>query len=202
MQLLNGANKSHRTRVCWKMRPRRKPNVYHRSGGDSQIPTVAKAVRMGHALPNPIPKLRKDLLVIPSREYRWYFTESPLQNLQKRVKTTSNIFLVFLKPSSHQVSWVIKAVGVVRLTNKDTNESCVHTGSLEFLTQLINPRSSVVEQNQPSVQKYKTAGIFGSLVSLTGSQLLKSLKRGSSGSLRYNFRHRRLGQLRRLSRHK
>ena len=45
-QLLNGANESKITRVCREMRPRRKPNVYHCSRGDSPIPTDAKAVRI------------------------------------------------------------------------------------------------------------------------------------------------------------
>ena len=61
MQLLKGANKSRITRVCREIRLRRRPNVYHRNGGDSPIPTVAKAVRMDRALPNPFPKLRKGL---------------------------------------------------------------------------------------------------------------------------------------------
>ena len=40
---------SLQTQVCREMLPRRKPNGYHRSGEDSPIPTVSKAVRMGCA---------------------------------------------------------------------------------------------------------------------------------------------------------
>ena len=56
---LNGANRSKITRVCKEMRPKRKPNVYHQSGGDSPIPTVVMAVRLGYALPSPFLKFAK-----------------------------------------------------------------------------------------------------------------------------------------------
>ena len=50
MQLLKGANISKITGVGRKLR---------RSGGDSSIPTVAKAVRMGRALPSSFPQSSK-----------------------------------------------------------------------------------------------------------------------------------------------
>ena len=59
-QLLKEANKSKITRVCREIRLTHKPNVYHRSKGDSLLPTVDKAVRMGRA---PLsPQLRKGRL--------------------------------------------------------------------------------------------------------------------------------------------
>ena len=62
MQFLKGVNKS-KIGVCRELQPKLKPNVYHRSGGDSPIPTVAKVVRMGRALPNPFPQIAKRSIV-------------------------------------------------------------------------------------------------------------------------------------------
>ena len=63
MQLMKGANRLKITRVCREMRPRRKPHVCDRSGGDSPIPIVAKAVRMCRTLLSAFPQIAKTSII-------------------------------------------------------------------------------------------------------------------------------------------